>query len=322
VNPTGISIALCTYNGEKYLYEQLESIIGQTVLPDEIVICDDDSTDNTVSIIKKFSSSTVIPIRLYNNEERLGVTRNFKKAISLCNGNYIALCDQDDVWLKNKLEKEIAAFNAPGNENLEVVFTDLLLVDEKLNSLGKTMWQHINFTKKLKREWRQGGALSRLLFTGNVVTGASVLFKSSLRARFLDLLNANYRVWIHDGLIALVAAKQNTITFLDEVTVLYRQHDKQAIGGYASHTTKPRHSDMINEQLEGYTKGREDLLQLGYKKEQLSQLSALIDHFTIRRNLPVNRFKRLPIIVKEFITGRYNKYSGTSIRHPIKDWLG
>ena len=97
-----VSIALCTYNGEAYLKEQLDSLIDQTYPNCEIIIVDDCSKDGTVDILKQYANEYP-QIKLYINSENLGYTKNFEKAINLCNGEYIALCDQDDIWDKNKI---------------------------------------------------------------------------------------------------------------------------------------------------------------------------------------------------------------------------
>src|SRR4030095_5004546 len=99
------SIAMCTYNGARYIAEQLESIAAQTYPPGEIIVCDDASTDNTLEIVKDFASRASMPVRVFVNEENSGSTRNFSKAIGLCGGDLIALSDQDDFWLANKLER-------------------------------------------------------------------------------------------------------------------------------------------------------------------------------------------------------------------------
>ena len=98
-----VSVAMCTYNGEKFLEQQLNSLSEQSLLPDEIVVFDDCSSDSTVEILRSFQLKTVIPLRLQINEARKGVVGNFEACLSACAGKYLALCDQDDIWLPNKL---------------------------------------------------------------------------------------------------------------------------------------------------------------------------------------------------------------------------
>ena len=100
-----LSVALATYNGERYLGEQLESILRQTRLPDELVIFDDASTDSTPAIVQEFAKAAPFPVRFQINAERLGSTRNFEAAIRACSGDIIFLCDQDDVWYPDKIAR-------------------------------------------------------------------------------------------------------------------------------------------------------------------------------------------------------------------------
>lgn len=112
-----ISVALCTYNGEQYLAEQLKSIALQTRLPDELIICDDKSSDETVRIAQKFRAEYPdIPVDIYVNEKNLHFTGNFLKASSLCSGDYIAYCDQDDIWEPEKLERALKVAEETGKD--------------------------------------------------------------------------------------------------------------------------------------------------------------------------------------------------------------
>src|ERR1700693_843169 len=98
-----ISIAMTTFNGARYLREQLTSLSSQSLKPSELVVCDDGSTDETVSILQSFSAQAPFTVRIFQNEQRLGYQQNFIKAASLCKGALIAFCDQDDVWNDDKL---------------------------------------------------------------------------------------------------------------------------------------------------------------------------------------------------------------------------
>jgi len=97
------SIALATFNGERHLQEQLESLTDQTSRPAELVVCDDGSTDRTIALLRDFAQSAPFPVRIVQNSERLGYRANFMKAASMCKSRLIAFCDQDDIWLPNKL---------------------------------------------------------------------------------------------------------------------------------------------------------------------------------------------------------------------------
>src|SRR5262245_48111587 len=116
------SVAMCTYNGSRYLSAQLDSIGTQTRPPDELMICDDGSVDDTVQLIEKFADSAPFVVRLEVNSANLGSTKNFEKAIQRCKGDLIALADQDDVWLPRKLELLEAEFQR--SPNVGLVFSD------------------------------------------------------------------------------------------------------------------------------------------------------------------------------------------------------
>lgn len=133
-----ISIAMATYNGAAYLLEQLNSLVDQTRLPDELVVCDDRSTDATVDILETFGERAPFPVRIYRNETRLGYENNFLKAASLCSGDWVAFCDQDDVWLPRKLATVSKYFSG----EVLLVLHSAELVDATLEPYGKC-WPNI-----------------------------------------------------------------------------------------------------------------------------------------------------------------------------------
>src|SRR5262245_44100178 len=193
------SVALCTYNGSRFLSEQLQSIHTQSRLPDELIICDDRSSDNTVDIIKSFALQTPFPVRLQINSNTLGSTKNFELAISRCHGDFISLCDQDDVWERDKLASlEKRFLEAP---SVGAVFSDADVVDEQLNSLGYTLWARYGFTKKRRQRLVEGRAF-QVLLEQNAVTGATLAFRSWLKEWVMPIPSC----WMHDAWIAVVAA--------------------------------------------------------------------------------------------------------------------
>jgi glycosyltransferase involved in cell wall biosynthesis len=138
------SVAMCTYNGEKYIKIQLESILNQILPIDEIVICDDGSNDKTIAIIEQFQFEYPNKIFLYKNPVNLGSNKNFEKAITICNGDYIFLSDQDDLWKETKVEKIIQHFSE--NEYLEGVFSNADLInDEAVNFTQNSLWDSVFF---------------------------------------------------------------------------------------------------------------------------------------------------------------------------------
>ena len=136
-----ISVAMATFNGAVYLPEQVESLARQELLPDELVVCDDLSTDGTVELLEQFARTAPFPVRIHRNARNLGVLRNFEKALSLCQGDIVFLSDQDDVWLADKISEVVRLFEAkPG---ALAVVNDKLIADENLVPTGATMLGNI-----------------------------------------------------------------------------------------------------------------------------------------------------------------------------------
>ena len=224
--PSGrrLSIALCTYNGARFLAPQLESYVRQTRPPDELVACDDVSSDDTLAILERFAAQAAFPVRIVRNEARLGSTKNFERAIGLCTGDLIATSDQDDVWLPDKLALSEAALLA--RPHCGLVFTNADVVDDELRSLGHHLWDAIHFGVLVRRRVRRGRSFDVLLRQW-LVTGATMMFRAEHRPHVLPIPGN----WVHDGWIAFIIGALAPIGFVDRATMQYRQHADQQIGG-------------------------------------------------------------------------------------------
>src|SRR5436190_10921114 len=148
-----ISIALATFNGGLHLRSQLDSLSAKTRLPDELIACDDGSADHTLDILKEFASTAPFPVSVYGNHERLEVRKNFERAVNLCEGDLIALCDQDDIWRGDKLELIEKAFST---SETGLVFSNAELVDKNLEAESRSLWQAVGFDSRRQRLARQG----------------------------------------------------------------------------------------------------------------------------------------------------------------------
>lgn len=219
-----ISIALCTYNGKSYIREQLESIIKQTVTPYEIIVCDDGSLDGTIDAIEEFSKCAPVPIKLYKNKSQLGIVKNFEKAINYCSGEYIALSDQDDIWKEDKLEQCLNKLQEIEFDiNIPVlIHTDLTVVDEKKKIIASSMmcYQGIHHEDNVEEA-------KRVLLVQNYVTGCTVLFNKALRDKALPFPE---KTIMHDWWLALIAIFFGTVGYVNQSTVLYRQHKNNHVG--------------------------------------------------------------------------------------------
>src|ERR1044072_5987236 len=228
------SVAMCTYNGAEFVTEQLDSIAAQTRLPDEVIVCDDGSTDATVECIRQFARSASFPVRLVENEKNLGSTKNFERAIASCEGDLIALADQDDFWFPDKLRRLEQALT---DKNIGLAFTNGEVVDASLNSLGQSVWESIRFGEREQKLLREGHAFAVLL-DHNVVTGAALAMKAEFRELVLpipnDLVHDGIPV-LHDWWAALLVAAVAKISFIPELLFKYRQHSSQQMGVIHSH---------------------------------------------------------------------------------------
>lgn len=218
-----LSIAMTTYNGERFLQEQLDSFLQQTRLPDELVICDDCSKDATVQLLHNFASKASFPVRILINPLNLGFAKNFEKAISLCQGDIIVLSDQDDVWLSEKLDRLEDAFRA--SPSLGAVFTDAYLVDAQLRPMKWQLWDAVRFTSTQRRRFKSGQAFA-ILLKQYVVTGATMGFRANLKKLVLPIPPS----WYHDAWIALLIAAASEITCIPDPLIKYRQHAGNQLG--------------------------------------------------------------------------------------------
>ena len=216
MNSTPISVVMATYNGVQFLQEQIESILQQTIQPAEIIICDDGSIDGTKEILKAYASKGLI--QFYENETTVGVVDNFKKGVLLAQvGNYIAFCDQDDIWMPHKLatlQKELSLLEQESqSENLPcIVYSDLILVDEHKNVINKSFWNELYHDV-------HEHCLSTLLF-GNFVTGCSVMMNAASRNYFLK----TPKNILHDVWLAFVGNAIGKIKAIATPLIYYRQH--------------------------------------------------------------------------------------------------
>lgn len=221
-----ISIAMATYNGEKYIIEQLDSILNQTVsMPIEIVACDDCSTDATRDILLEYAKRDA-RVKAFFNESNLGFVKNFEKAVSLCNGEFIAFSDQDDIWLPEKLEKLLSSIG-----DKDFVCSNALLVDTSNVPLGLTMQQACNY------KYVPLDALSVLkrLAHNNFVQGATMLVRSSFLRKTPPVPS---QFGYHDWWLAFNSCAAGGFRYVDECLIRYRRHEKTVTKANAEVTLK------------------------------------------------------------------------------------
>ncbi|PSR34385.1 MAG: hypothetical protein C7B46_05570 [Sulfobacillus benefaciens] len=220
-----MSIAMATYNGARYLSEQLKSLVSQDLLPCELVVCDDGSTDDTVALLHEFKRSAPFPVHIHQNPIRLGYVDNFLKAASLCQGDYISFCDQDDVWHETKLKRLVEQFRRNGAvlgiHQAMVVHNDLSPTNTRFPVIRKTV---------VVSAQRLGDGPLKSFPLGFALTA-----HRSVITRIIPRLSAypdRFKFYFgHEMPIYLTARAMGPVLYLNETLSLYRRHEHNVTSG-------------------------------------------------------------------------------------------
>jgi glycosyltransferase involved in cell wall biosynthesis len=316
VNGT-VSVALCTRDGAEHLEEQLLSILAQSHAVDELVVSDDASSDDTIAIVRRVfgeqqsAGATPLPrLRLLQNATALGVTKNFERALVACTGEFIALCDQDDVWHPDRVSTALSFFeDSPG---LDLVHADARLVDENGQPLGPTLFDALDMTAHEAATIHSGNGFAALL-RRNLVTGATVMVRKTLVSRAAPFPLP----WVHDEWLAVIAGATAQFDFVPEQLIDYRQHSHNQIGvrklgfvGKVGRIFEPR--------------GQRNAYLLERALVLLDRLAAMgdavpagnlklarekVDHLRARNAFVSRRTRRWIAVFREVRTGRYHEFS-------------
>lgn len=307
-----VSVVLCTFNGGAYLREQLESIVTQTLLPNEIIVSDDGSTDDTGAILEEFTpraGSVGITWRVIQRASPHGAAKNFWATIPDATGDLIALADQDDIWRTDKLEVLLGRFASHPRASL--VHSDAVLIDHAGRTIG-SLSDALRVTVREKTLLTSGRGLPALV-RRNLVTGATLVFARSLVQRAGALPDG----WMHDEWLGLIAAAGGGLVWEPERLISYRQHGGNEIGA-----RKSQLSDAL-------ARLREDRLAfLSKRRQRIAALEGLIDsapgwldasaarilqgkiaHERMRVGLPEERWRRFGAIARALAAGAYSRYS-------------
>ncbi|WP_197408190.1 MULTISPECIES: glycosyltransferase family 2 protein [unclassified Guyparkeria] len=305
-----ISVAMATFNGEPHLAEQLESIRCQTRAPDELVACDDGSSDATVELLMAFRDKVQFPVRIERHTKNLGSTRAFENALSACRGDIVLLSDQDDVWRSDRIARTCRAFEE--NPRAVGVFSDARLTDANGSSLGRTLWQRTGVDRPVLEKLAQGGMVGfRELLKRNVITGATFAF----RMDNVSAIQPFPTEWVHDYWIALHLILQGGIVGIDQPLIDYRQHGRNQLGA-------GRQSIM------GRLRQRGDL-RLSYRQMRtLNERSRALPE-AARREIErkcshlddrIGAEKALVPVIRGWVRGDYTRYSN-GMQSVLKDLI-
>ncbi len=315
------SVALCTYNGQKHLPTQWQSLLDQHQQPDEVIICDDQSTDGTVALLRQFATEAPFPVRIIQNKERLGYNKNFEQVLQNCTGDFIFICDQDDQWFPEKIGT--MARYMTDHADAQLTFCDAWVTDEELVGRQNRFWEWIRFDDHTQARWQAGESME-IMLDGNRVMGCATVVRRSFLTTLLPIPDA-IPGYIYDGWLGLVSAACAGTHFIDQPLQLYRTHAQQQVG---VRQEEPQETIRLQDRF-----GRHRARKLGpllEKQVQLATISHLLServpagapgltplhrrlaHFTMRSCLPHQRTKRLLPVLKALQEGQYKRYADAS----------
>lgn len=309
----GVSVALCTRNGHRFIEAQIESILAQTQLPDELVVSDDASSDDTLVLVRATIAAhpdRVPELRILKNDRALGVTRNFEQAIRSCSHDLILLSDQDDVWAPNRVERTIEAFDDPA---VVLVHSDAKLIDESGVPLGESLFDAYGVNAETLAQLAGPGAFD-IFMRRNLVTGATM----GIRATLAEIAVPFPGSWVHDEWLAIVAASVGRIVPIEECLIGYRQHGGNEIGavklnlsaklrrlvapGWARNATLLARARVLAE--------RYPALGDAASTDRIAAVREKLQHEQARSALSRHRLARIMPVMREALTGRYSRFGG------------
>lgn len=308
-----ISVALCTYNGENFISDQLKSILRQTVSVNEIVICDDNSTDKTVSICENTLRTSGIDYKIIVNKASLGVAKNFLKALKLTTGDYVFTCDQDDVWHTDKVEIFLGEAK---KTKKDLYFSNGILIDSEGKPLGNTLWEayHICYNNIIRKP------LIHTLVRNSLATGAAMMVSRNL----IDSIDNIPENWLHDEWFAIAAALKNSALPINSTTFDYRQHGKNVVGAKKRTLVEKVKTWVSNyknlDQIRSVHYSRScDVFALAQNTEHVEITADSRKFWGILVNiLQFGRIKGAFTVLKLFLNGKYARFY-TGVRGFIRD---
>ena len=304
-----ISIVLATYNGRAHLEKQLQSLLQQTCMPKEIIISDDGSTDGTCELLEKYCRENKI-IQVIHSENQ-GINKNFQNAVSICSGEYIAFCDQDDIWAEDKLARLSSQFS----EKILLVYGKSVLIDADDRQLPESFEKYVGF-----KSYR-GGHLPFYFYFSNCISGHAMMVRKDLIEHALPFPES----CMYDQWLALIASAKSEIVHVREAVTFHRIHSLNAINNQEinrdkkSRKIKPsKYEKYVDHQAKHLT-----LLEKGLAESEtlspsdLEYLSRLFDH--IKRS--EKRFFDLRLFLL-LIQKRHQLFHGNMLRECRNRALG
>lgn len=253
-----ISVAMTTFNGEKYIEKQIESIIHQSLPVDEIIVCDDGSTDHTVELLKKYD------VTLIQNFQNLGYKLNFKQAMEKCNGDYIFLCDQDDIWEKDKVKDMMHIMES--HKNIHVLASSFTYIDGQDQMILTTLNKGYSINNLYNKEVAKNDLVSVLtneFIYGNYFQGCALVMDKQTRDFVVHHFDDRLP---HDWIISLYASIDGGMYFYNKSEFKYRIHSDNSIGVSTLNQSATQHVNRAYQFEERYQKARDALYVLDVLK--------------------------------------------------------
>lgn len=293
-----LAILMATYNGEKYIREQLESILSQTYQDFDLYIRDDNSKDNTVDIINEYTKR--YPNKIFIAEDKKiarGAYKNFMFLLEYVKNiqkyDLFMFSDQDDVWIKDKVETVVNKYNEQLNNDIPIlIHTDLYVVDKNLNIISNSFVKY----SKLRTEYTD---FNKYLVQNNV-TGCTMLINKKL----VDLINFKIEyIIMHDWYFALIASAFGKVIYIDKPTINYRQHGDNTVGAKSGNGirylySKISQSDNVKESIKNLYKQAKSFKEIYYDKLDNKNKKIIMDFLCMEKN---NKFYKIKTIVKHRI---------------------
>jgi glycosyltransferase involved in cell wall biosynthesis len=312
--PGQVSVAMAVFNGAPYLAEQLKSIARQESLPQELVVCDDSSCDESATILADFAASAPFPVRIIRNPVNTGVVSTFERATRETRGDIVIWADQDDVWYANRVSTLREVFT--GCPDVCISLSNATLINDSGDAIEGTLWDAISFGAREQAE-ASAGRTFYVALKKNVFTGAAMAFRRTLLQVADPFPRVDGSVWLHDRWLGFLGTCLGRVVVSASPTLSYRCHPAQSVGANrrtfadrvrGSYTRKQL---VLRDDVLGF---REALLRLERHSEvpqwMLYEIGAKLHHLAVRNLIPATAAGRVLPIARELVTGRYGRFSG------------
>jgi len=312
---TSVSIAMATCNGANFIDAQLESLASQTRLPNELVVCDDASSDDTLERLRGFATRAPFGVRIESNDPSLGTTANFNRSASLCNSDIVFLADQDDIWLPEKIETLTAVLD--NDESVGAVFCNGTVVDSTNTPLDYDLWSAIGFDEEERAVVREGRAHE--VFARHVVAAGTTF---AFRSRYAPLLYPFPSLRsAHDAWVACLISAVSRVEIVEQELIRYRLHGGNQLGLRKLGLLEQLSAARRQIELEAFDYAAQFFEQAGERlrehansdfsprQDALDAIDAKAAHSRIRDAMPASLSGRIPVVWGEFRNRGYARFA-------------